>query len=206
MKTRSEKQYNHHEVVHLDGDDAMVVDKEGTLVVSLTETTNETSSSSIPKALRRVEQNAQAAFRLSVVRDAVKELKKICSKNGGRAIYGDFKTVLKKYKKFKFVTRSAVIYRLNLNESLVPGSIDLSSTNNLTTMSDITNTTNDSNNTADNTSPNVIHELVTDEIVADELVADVVVGDDSQTTTNNSGGRPVGSTKVAKKILHKTLL
>ena len=121
MKTRSQR--GNVEVIEVvevgedfDSDGTNII--EGELVDSSTEASLG-KTPSIPKALRRIDQNAHAAFRLSVVKAAVKELKQVRAKNGGRAIYGDFKMVLQKYEQYKFVTRAAVIYRLKLEEMLV---------------------------------------------------------------------------------------
>ena len=111
MKTRSSQEYNIHAVDKHAVVDADTVEEESTGESSL-------QKSSMSRTLRRVDQNAKAAFRTSVIKDAVKELTTIRSKNGGRAIYGDFKKVLKKYEKYKIVTRSAVSYRLKINEDM----------------------------------------------------------------------------------------
>ena len=73
MKTRS--QIDNVEVVEMvevsgEFESEKTIIDDDVIVVSLPEATL------IPKALRRVEQNAQATVRLSVVRDAVKELKR----------------------------------------------------------------------------------------------------------------------------------
>ena len=152
MKTRSQREF-HLEDDHVEVD--VVVGEEEIHSVDLP-AESMIPKTTLSKTLRRVEQNAQAAFRSSVIKDAVKELTNIRARNGGRAIYGDFKKVLKKYQNYKFVTRSAIIYRLKCNDTsqltdagqvqvVLPESIEIGSSNSVTLMSDITGTDNINN-------------------------------------------------------------
>ena len=113
MKTQSQREINlEHDHVKVD----VVVGEEEMHSVDLP-AKSKTPKITLSKTLRSVEQNAQAVFRSSVIKDAAKELTNVRARNGGQAIYGDFKKVLKKYQNYKFVTRSANIYRLVCNDT-----------------------------------------------------------------------------------------